>query len=109
MVKPQVGRSTGRHRILTLENLPRRSRNWWYESPHTLRPARMPSGRIFRKNSIPFEDDQVFRTSRIEREVGNCIFGWNKIRVVELGLKFLCVFGKDDAISSATCLSWTHA
>src|SRR4051812_34519316 len=61
------------------------------------------------QRSVPFENDQIFRTSRIECEVCDCIFGRNKIRVVQLSLKFLGVFGKDDAIASTSYLTWIHA
>jgi hypothetical protein len=61
------------------------------------------------QRSVPFENDQIFRTSRIECEVCDCIFGGNKIRVVQLSLKFLGVFGKDDAIASTSYLTWIHA
>lgn len=39
----------------------------------------------------------------------NCILGRNKVRVVQLSFKFLCVLGKNDAVASASSLSWSHA
>ncbi len=54
-------------------------------------------------------DYKVFRASRVKRKVGDCIFNRNKIRVVELGLKFLGVFGEDDPIAIAISSSCTHA
>lgn len=59
-------------------------------------------GKVF-----PFEDYQVFRPSRVESKVGNCVVGGNKAGIIQFCLKLLGVFGKNHSIASARRV-WIH-
>jgi hypothetical protein len=65
-------------------------------------------GRDLVEIALAFQNDQIFRPSRIERKVCNCILGRHKIGIVQLCLEFLCIFCKNHTIPISSKVRWIH-